>query len=692
MIARSLAVILAIVSSVAAQQGPPLVDGEHLPFEWKSSWVLFDTGPRGAGGTGFLRTGLTCWAGWDQDELFLGLRGYPAAGLGDGPLATFFVEVRGTQPPRYLGRFHDDLSGAYPGVGDPWPAGMVSLRGGTGNATARMSAEISIPWAELGLDPYVEAFDLHLRVDDGDGSGGYDTFLSASGGYVVPPPTSMSGYTRVSPSAARFIGRTKPRFAPLETVTALGSTGRLQAHDLDGNGRDEILVARPGAAEITVFERQGNAYLVQDTLGGMTAVSDLQVADLDADGEPDLVVADGNAQLHVFRGQGLGLLGFHTTIVVPRPVRVFAHDLEGDGDLDLFVLEGGSAFVPGGLHLVRNLGGASFAAPVPIGVLGAPRDLLVHDFDLDGRPDVVVCDAGNVATSPSLVLFRNLLTWVRSDLGSVEHPVALALEDCDGDGREDVLVTDLGDLTTTGDVWFVEGGGPLGLLAPQPLGLALAAPGDIASFDLGGDRDLDLVVHLPGRAEVLVLEDFDGTSFVRTWYPLAPDSSPQLVTGDLDGDGFVDLLFAALAVDEVQVRFAREAPELELYGQGCPGTFGPPVMGWQGEPSIGGNTFEIGVSQVPAFAFSVLHWSFGAGAYPLGGGCTALIDLVFFQAIHLFAGPTGEVGVPFSIPLLVDLAGASMYWQWGIADPNGPVLGAISFSAGLRTRFGFDEF
>lgn len=119
---------------------------------------------------------------------------------------------------------------------------------------------------------------------------------------------------------------------------------------------------------------------------------EIVLADLDQDGDADLVVADGNPRTQRvvwmandgvggFRSgadeldaTGTGLLG------------VDVADFDADGFVDVL-----AAFADGGeVTLSAGLGGGSFAAPVTLAQLTDLRSVAVADVDRDGRDDLLV--------------------------------------------------------------------------------------------------------------------------------------------------------------------------------------------------------------------------------------------------------------------------------------------------------------
>src|SRR5262249_44465657 len=127
-------------------------------------------------------------------------------------------------------------------------------------------------------------------------------------------------------------------------------------------------------------------------------------ADLNADGQPDLVLVSDVVRTAVNNGHGLFVpVGVSTTI--PISDHVAAGDLDGDGRVDLAV----SAFTsgtqpPGGIStlLGDGAGRVTLVATKPAQWIKA---LGLGDFDQDGTLDVVGSTSGGGA---SFLVFRGL--------------------------------------------------------------------------------------------------------------------------------------------------------------------------------------------------------------------------------------------------------------------------------------------
>ena len=258
-------------------------------------------------------------------------------------------------------------------------------------------------------------------------------------------------------------------------------------------------------------------------------------------------------------------------------------DYDGDGDLDLYLVNGwrleGSRIVERGVNrLYRNDGGvfADVTERAGVGDDGWGSGVGVGDIDGDGDPDLMVTNFG------ADVLYRNRGDGTFEPLAdgpSIEGWSAGAvLFDADGDGDRDIFLTAYIDCTME-EVLHAEPEldweglkvmlGPFGLEglgnayfenlgqgrfreATKEAGLedvGLYYSFGVAALDLDGDLDLDLYVANDSNPNYVYDNQGDGTfQEVGLWSGAALDAMGNaqagmgLAAGDLESDGLPDLL------------------------------------------------------------------------------------------------------------------------------------------------------
>ncbi len=219
--------------------------------------------------------------------------------------------------------------------------------------------------------------------------------------------------------------------------------------------------------------------------------------------------------------------------------RVALGDLDGDGDLDAFVINIG----PGPENAVwLNDGQAIFTSTAQ--QLGHGQGVALGDLDGDGDLDALITDwqlANQVWLNDGAGTFANN-GQLLGDKG-----FDAALGDLDGDGDLDAFIARL----EANTVWLNDGKGDF-VDSGQTLGQAITA--DVVLADLDSDGDLDALAGGWDEPGKVWLNDGTGT-FNDSGHDLTPSRVHihGLELGDLDGDGDLDAVMAIASGDPNQV-------------------------------------------------------------------------------------------------------------------------------------------
>ena len=361
--------------------------------------------------------------------------------------------------------------------------------------------------------------------------GGAAFTLNVSGtGFVSGSVVNWNG----SPRATTFVSGSHLTAAILSTDIAAAATGSITVSSPKPGGGTSNVVFLPVRTPSTFVSMDTSSFGV----GSLPNVGPLVVADLNKDGKQDMAVVpwtnSGTTNVvSIFLGNGDGTFSQGTQYGIGQFWGILSADVNNDGNLDLVVPAGNGQ----GVAVLLGNGDGTFQSPL----VSQPNEQLyggfaLADFNGDGALDLLFVNDNSVCILPG----KGDGTF-QPEICNALPQISLnpAVGDFNGDGRLDVAVTNSVGNSDTIVILLGNGDGTFKQAETYQIGANLQA---LTTADLNGDGQLDLVAADGTDSRVLTLFGKgdgtfrEGATYVTALGPLV------VTTADMNGDGNLDLV------------------------------------------------------------------------------------------------------------------------------------------------------
>jgi hypothetical protein len=392
-------------------------------------------------------------------------------------------------------------------------------------------------------------------------AGGASTTITLTGRGSFPG--DVFAYTQVAVTGAGALDETNDNDSTTASLSiaqriagvpaqriALPDARAAAAGDFNADGFDDLVVATGGSLGVVLFTNVADATnsgrralaTPPQALGGEALGADVAVADLDRDGDPDIVLAaSAGAPDRAYLSSGPG--GAFTTASLGNTAldsrAVTTGDINGDAFVDLVFANPGASTV-----LINTGSGARFNPPVGVGSHDA-RDVLLVDLFGDTLPELVVAD-GNPGAGAAV--YRNTRgAFTLEATLATGATTAVSSGDFNGDGRTDLVFARATPTFSAGTspavpsalVWLNTPGANSQFFVSDELGAAAATGLLVRDFNI--DTRPDVLASNGSGVRIFTNAGAANGTFALHPQQLATPGARGAVAGKFSSDDRVDL-------------------------------------------------------------------------------------------------------------------------------------------------------
>jgi RHS repeat-associated protein len=391
---------------------------------------------------------------------------------------------------------------------------------GTGNGQFGAVSTYAVSPTSIG-GAFTDASLTSIQLADLDLDGNLDIVAKGS-----------SGLFYADPFISVLRGRGDGTFGAATKIQGINTPDTLDLSDLNHDGSVDLLITSHDINRAAVYLNRGNGtFLTNSFLPEKSSI--VRAGDVNGDGVTDLVGATIDGKAYVLQRLSDGTYIPNQTIdLLSNPQDLQLHDMDGDGNLDIVSLyknRNSVAIQYGG-------GDGTFGAQREWQVGTTPVGLTVGDINNDGLLDIVTNGLGG-----SNILINSGNGFVGKDPLASKGVLSFAATDLNKDGFNDLVTTnDQNQLS----IYYGIKGGTFSTGSTYGVG---EHPTSVTITDLNQDRILDFVTaNSDDNTVSVLLGAVDGTfSPSQNW--TVGRTPTALKIGDLNGDGYLDILTGNVA-------------------------------------------------------------------------------------------------------------------------------------------------
>lgn len=355
---------------------------------------------------------------------------------------------------------------------------------------------------------------------------------------------------------------TQAPFAPAFDLPASADGARsVVGADIDGDGDTDLVSASQGDDEIVWWENfdgAANTFIPHTVTTLTDGVASVAVADMDGDGDLDIVSAsrydDRIVWFENVNGNGTVFNEVEISTTTNGAISVFVADMDGDGDMDVVSASYDDDEIAWHENTLGD--GTTWNETVISTAADEATAVFVADLDGDGDPDIVASSQ-----------YDNSIRWFNNTAGDASAFTAATISstttgassvfvaDIDGDGDNDIAATAYDDDEV---LWFENNGAATPTFAEHVISTTADGVAGVTVGDVDNDGDNDIVAASILDDTVSLFENngdvFDPLFTSRSLSAINDDDGANSVLViDIDGDGDNDIVSTAGLDDTVSI-------------------------------------------------------------------------------------------------------------------------------------------
>ena len=396
-------------------------------------------------------------------------------------------------------------------------------------------------------DPWTDAWTLRtIQATAGGPNQTAAADLDGDGDVDLAAALNTDGDLRWYPNQS--LHRNAPFSDGIQIEHNFSAATYVKAADMDLDGDLDLVSASPNADRVRWWNNpaDGSDNWPQVNVGNLNRAYSLEVEDMDGDGDPDVVAASLEGALTWWENTSGDGTTFTTRsiLTVAGSLRVHSANLDGDADMDLIALDPTDDI----LSWVRNDDGVGQTwTTIEIATSVDGLYAHAHDIDSDGDPDVVVANRSNGLVQ----WFENTngdgSAWASHTVDAFSNVFWVEAADINGDGLPDVVATS--DSFVDEVAWWAQddmGGWTKNSIASSDA----FQRGEVA--DLDNDGDLDLVIPGLSGDEVSWYENLNGDGLSWTIHSVGTGNGPgDVEIMDFNADGRLDVAATLILAGDI---------------------------------------------------------------------------------------------------------------------------------------------